>query len=55
MRTSSKNKKKELTACATNDFIVPVNAAAIPKRPLFNICMATLKPSPTPAIKIMNK
>ena len=37
-----------LTALVINPFIVPESAAAIPNLPLFRMCMATLKPLPTP-------
>ena len=38
-----------LTALWMQNFMVPERAAAIPKRPLFRMFMATLKPPPTPA------
>jgi hypothetical protein len=45
-RYALKLQNPELTAFAINAFIVPDNAAAIPNRPLFRICIATLNPSP---------
>ena len=37
-----------LTAFVIRPFMVPDRAAAIPNLPLLRMCIATLKPSPTP-------
>lgn len=44
-----------LTAFAISPFMVPESAAAIPNLPLFRMCMATLKPLPTPNMRGKNK